>query len=109
MVKKLGVFRRGLAQFFHCGLKHIESHRAGLDRNPNRLQSDSRIEIKNLVASNGHDARAAPRLNPSQRGIHQEQGQFAAAKGLVHRQQPNLVKAVVEGERQPVPRQIFIH
>src|SRR5436189_276519 len=81
-----------------CRVSVTRGDGAGLRGEPDRLQADALVEVHDLAPTDADDVRAAMRLNPAVRGIHEQRGQFASAMRLQDSEEPDLMEFVVECE-----------
>ena len=68
---------------------------------PSRHQAGLDVHIQHFASANRDHALAAVRFHPTERGVHQQCGQFTPTVRLDYRKQADFVQLALNGKRQP--------
>ena len=97
-----------LAQRLRRRLQDLVGDRAGLHGQTHPFQAQLEVKIENLPPANRHDAAASVRLDPAERGIHQQDCQLPPPIRLADGQDADLVQFVVKRKRHSRSLEIFV-
>ena len=82
--EQFGHLAQSLPQSGDRRMEDFVGHGAGLDVQPDGFQADLQVKVQDLSSADRHDARPPMRLDPPERGVHQEHRHLPAAMRFSH-------------------------